>query len=64
MYNNYGFRKPATRNEVRALETAAYYGVPVRAKRNAANLPNAWDDKPVKGNPNRKRGPQYKVVDI
>lgn len=38
---------PKTKNELMAVEASEASGVKVRAKRNIAHLPNAWDDIPV-----------------
>jgi hypothetical protein len=38
------FKQPHVRQEMRAYYDAIDQGVHVRAKRNPANLPNAWDD--------------------
>lgn len=40
----YVLRRPKTQAERRAAESAE---IKPRAKRNARNLPTAWDDKPI-----------------
>ncbi len=62
------YKTPRTRQEAAqavATEEALEMGfhIKIRAKRNARNLPNAWDDKPCHSEKNwkRHRKSQWKV---
>ena len=53
MASKFGYKRMKTTAEIRAISAAD--GVPVRAKRNAANLPSHYDDRHVARQPRSDR---------